>query len=195
MENRVYKNLKDSKKSEASPVCEPLGLMLITREQKLLGIVSKMHKSYQTGPLGGATLNPYGPGSVLFFFTVTPKGRNRRFRDYLPQFRKAVHDLKVVNFCYYVRQRTNTRHLHGVISVSNAKYKFVKLTTDLFTFDIDGKMRSLRLSCRYMLHENPKTIYYLKSIRMLKNCHTSHLPKGHPLKVIVTKEIYTKIKL
>lgn len=181
--HKVNKKLKVSAEQRYTAI--PLASL------KCKEIINRMHKSYMN--------SPYGDLSHLFFFTVVPKGKNKKFNWYIEEFKEACWDLKAINFVYYTRQRTNTNHLHGVISCKSARYKFLKLNrSDKYTFRLNEKVKSLTACTKYMCGERPKSLHFLRKIAMHTNvmydCYENQMVDS-PDKHLVTKEIFNRIKI
>ena len=90
-----------------------------------------------------------GKGIHLFAFTLTPKGKKKSFRDYIPYFKEQIYKTKMVLWVYFTRERTNTKHIYGVIAVRDFKYKFKKFNTERYAILVK-EMKDLKGWCNYM---------------------------------------------
>ncbi len=149
-------------------------------------IIKKEHTSYKditTWPL-----------SNLYFFTCTPKGKDKEHADYLQSFKDSIYLVKPLNFVYYVKESENTDHLHGVISIKVPNYKFKKIVSDKFTFRATA-MKSLYAVTKYMSKDNPEYLYKLQVVKFFKTISydgRGGAPKGDGLQ---KKNMYYEIKL
>ncbi len=147
-------------------------------------IIKAEHNGYKDMPLAYNLSN-------LYFFTVTPKGEDQMFSYYLEDFRNKIYLLKPLNFAYYVKERENTDHLHGVISIKQADYKFKKMDCDSFIFRATP-LKSLIASCVYMDKHHPTILYKLQVIKF----HTHVSCETHPVgRGLQRKNMYHEIKL
>ncbi len=135
--------------------------------------------------------SPYGgKGIYLFAFTLRPKGNNKSFRDYIPYFKEQIYKTKMVLWVYYTRERTNTKHLHGVVAVRDPKYKFRKFNTEYYSI-LAKEMKDLKGWCYYICKESPKSYYFIRQISMHRTI--SYDPKGKEVpKDLITKQIDLK---
>ncbi len=164
-------NLKDSKPSVASHLHQ---------------IIKLEHNSYK-----GITTWPL---SNLFFFTVTPKGKDKNHDDYLQSFKESIYLMKPLNFAYYVKEYENTDHLHGVISIKVPNYKFNKIKNDIFEFRATP-LNSLYAATKYMSKGNPSNLYKLQVVKFHKTISydgRGGSPKGEGLQ---RRNMYYEIKL
>ncbi len=164
-------NLKDSKQSVASHL------------HQIIKLEDNSYKGITSWPI-----------STLFFFTVTPKGKDKQFADYLQSFKESIYLVKPLNFAYYVKECENTDHLHGIISIKVPNYKFKKIRNDIFDFRAT-KLNSLWAATKYMSKGNPTHLYKLQVVKF----HTRVTydgrggnPKGEGLQ---KRNMYHEIKL
>ncbi len=103
-------------------------------------------------------LNP----SSMYFFTVTPKGNDKTFADYIGFLKKDLWNIKSLDYVYYIKEYENTQHLHGVIRVKGKTYKFKKMYSEYYNFRF-SRLESLRRVANYMSKHKPQVMYYLAS--------------------------------
>ncbi len=157
-------------------------------------VVSHLHQIIKLEHNGYKDISQW-PLSNLFFFMVTPKGKDKHHDDYLPSFKEAIYSMKPLNFAYYIKEHENTDHLHGVISIKVPNYKFAKIRkSDEFVFKATA-VKSLYACTKYMGKHNPEYLYKLQVVKFHKTISydgTGGRPKGTGL---VKKNVFHSLKL
>ncbi len=175
----VNKKLKVSKNERERVICPNR-----TKGKTLYVEIDTFYRSF----LG---CSPYGgKGIHLFAFTLRPKGKKKSFRDYIPYFKEQIYKTKMVLWVYYTRERTNTKHLHGVIAIRDFKYKFKKFNTDYYSI-LAKEIKDLKGWCTYMCKEGPKSYYFIRQISMYRKITYDHKGKVNPSDLL-TKQIDLK---
>ncbi len=101
--------------------------------------------------------------SSMYFFTVTPKGKDNGHADYLQAFKDDLWNIKSLDYAYWIKEFENTEHIHGVIRVKGMNYKFKKMYSDKYVFRY-SRLESLRKVASYMSKHSPRVLFYLASI-------------------------------
>lgn len=98
--------------------------------------------------------------SYLYFFTVTPKGKNKKHKDYVSTLKRDLLALKPYNYGLWIKEYENTPHLHGIVSLKSNNYKFKKMFSDKYVF-LASPLVDKDASIAYMNKHTPKKLYIL----------------------------------
>ncbi len=102
--------------------------------------------------------------SHLYFFLVTPSGKDKKFKDYVPTLKRDMLALKPYNYSLWIKEKQNTNHVHGIISVKSDNYKFKKMLSDKYVFQATP-MVSASACISYMCKHSPKKLYILYQLK------------------------------
>ncbi len=141
----------------------------------------------------------------MYTILVTPRGKDQKHSDYIGTLFTDLGSLTGLRMIYYVKEYTNTQHLHLLIGMSSDKYQFKKLKgKDRPYVFMGGRTISLVHTVKYMLKNEPthkKTkiywIYTLKHKKIIRLCDedSKYFVKLYKYKNIIRKKKFKRISV